>query len=209
MTASVVPAFRAPVRRVREAWEAGIRRSNLHDPNTIAKVLCAAGAIIFGAICWRFQDVIVGFSSHIVDAPVETLSILHPMYIRTHVLYGVALDMLLLMLLFGLFQVVRARRTTRIQPGPVLGMIALAGLALLLHAAAWRILYRNQFRQATFEGQTCYVLGRHLDELLVHCPRAPVPRNRVIDRADARLHLTDRVEKVSSAFISDSPQTPH
>jgi len=172
-------------------------------------VACAAGAIIFGAICLTFGNVIAAVTSQIADAPLETLSILHPMYVRTHVLYGLSLDMLLLLMLFGLFQVLRARRTTRIQSGPVLGMIAVMGLSLLFHALAWRILYRNEFRQATFDGQTCFVLARHLDELLVHCPQSPVPRNRVVDQTDARLHLTGRVEQVSSAFTSGSTKAPH
>jgi hypothetical protein len=131
------------------------------------------------------------------------------MHVVRHVLYGLSLDMLLLLMLFGLFQVLRARRTMRIRSGPVLGMIAVAGLALLFHASAWRLLYRNQFRQATFQGQTCYVLARHVDELLVHCPRSPVPRNRVVDQTDTRLELTGRVEKVSNAFTPGSPAAPH
>jgi hypothetical protein len=204
----MVPAFRRPVLRAREAWQAGIRRLNLDDPNILAQVACAVGAIAFGAICWIFRDLIAGFTSQIDVAPLATLSILHPMNLLTHVRYGFSLDMLLLMLLFGLFRVMRARRITRIHPGPVLGMIAVAGLAMLFHAAPWRILYRNGFRQATFDGQTCYVLARHLDELLVHCPQAPVPRNRVIDLADSRLVFTGRVEKVSSAFNSSLSATP-
>jgi hypothetical protein len=208
MTTSAVTAFRRPVLRAREAWQAGIRRLNLDDPNVIAQVACAVGAIAFGAICWIFRDLISGFTSQIDVAPLETLAILHPMNLLTHVRYGFSLDMLLLMLLFGLFRVMRARRVTRIAPGPVLGMIAVAGLALLFHAAPWRILYRNGFRQATFDGQTCYVLARHLDELLVHCPQAPVPRNRVIDRADTRLVLTGRVEKLSNAFNSGLSAAP-
>jgi hypothetical protein len=209
MTTSVVPAFRRPVQRAREAWQASIRRLNLDEPNTMAQVACAAGAIAFGAICWIFRDVIVGFTSQIDVAPLETLSILNPTHVLTHVRYGFSLDMLLLMLLFVLFQMLRARRVARIHPGPLVGMIAVAGLALLFHAAAWRILYRNGFRQATFDGQTCYVLARHLDELLVHCPQAPVPRNRVVDQTDTRFEFTGRVEKVSSAFTPGSPAAPH
>ena len=209
MTTSVVPAFRGPVQRAREAWQVSIRRLNLDEPNTMAQVACAAGAITFGAICWIFRDVIAGFTSQIDVAPRETLSILNPTHLLTHVRYGFSLDMLLLMLLFVLFQVLRARRIARIHPGPLVGMIAVAGLALLFHAAAWRILYRNGFRQATFDGQTCYVLARHLDELLLHCPQAPVPRNRVVDQTDTRFAFTGRVEKVSSAFAPDSPAAPH
>ena len=209
MTTSVVPALRRPVERAREAWQAGIRRSNLDDVNTRAGVACAAGAIIFGAIGWIFRDVIAGVTSQIADAPLETLTILHPMHVLRHVAYGFSLDMLLLLMLFVLFQVWRARRTARIRSGPVLGMIAVAGLSLLFHALAWRILYRNDFRQAMFEGKTCYVLARHLDELLVHCPQLPTARNRMIDQTDARLQLTGRVEQVSNAFISGSTDAPH
>jgi len=209
MITSVVPALRRPVARARQWWQASIRRLNLDDANTRAGVACAAGAIIFGAICLTFGNVIAGVTSQIADAPLDTLSILHPMYVRTHVLYGLSLDMLLLLMLFGLFQVLRARRTTRIQSGPVLGLIAVMGLSLLFHALAWRILYRNEFRQAMFEGQTCFVLARHLDELLVHCPQSPVPRNRVVNQTDARLQLTGRVEQVSSAFSPGSTKAPH
>lgn len=209
MTTSVVPALRRPVERARESWQAVIRRSNLDDANARARAACAAGAIIFGAICVTFQDVIVGVTSQIVDAPLEVLSVLHPSHVFKHVMYGVSLDMLVLLMLFVLFQVLRARRTTQISSGPVLGMIAVVGLALLFHALAWRILYRNDFRQATFEGKTCYVLARHLDELLVDCPQLPTARNRVVDRTDARLQFTGRVEQVSSAFIPGSTEAPH
>jgi hypothetical protein len=209
MTTAVVPAFRAPVARAREAWQAAIRRANLDDVNMRVQVACAAGAIVFGAICWIFRDVIAGVTSQIDDAPLETLSILHPMYVVTHVLYGFSLDMLLLLLLVGLFQVLRARRATAVRAGPVLGMISVAGLALLFHALAWRILFKNEFRQATFEGRPCYLLARHLDELLVHCPQSEVHRNRVVDRADPRLQLTGRVEQVSNGFVSRSTEAPH
>ena len=209
MATSVAPALRRPIERALESWRAGIRRLNLNDVNTMAKVACAGGAVMFGAIFWVFWDVIAGVTSQEVNAPLQTLSILHPMYIGTHVLYGFLLDMLLLLMLFGLFQMLRARGTTAVQSGPVIGMIAVAGLSLFFHALAWRILYRNEFRQATFEGQTCYVLARHLDELLVNCPQSPPPRNRVVDQADTRLVFTGRVEPVSSAFIPGSTEAPH
>jgi hypothetical protein len=208
MMASLVPALRRRGERARDSWQAVIRLLNSDDANARARLACAAGAIIFGAICLTFRGVIAAVTSQIVDAPLETLLVLHPTHVLKHVLYGLSLDMLLLLMLFGLFQVMRARRLTRIHPGPVLGMMAVAGLALLFHAAAWRILYKNGFRQATFDGQTCYVLARHLDELLVHCPQAPVPRNRVIDRADTRLVLTGRVEKLSNAFDAGLSAAP-
>jgi hypothetical protein len=202
---SAVPRLGQWVHRTKEAWRQVYHRLNLDDANAMAKTVCAVGVVIFGAICYVFRDVIVGVTSRIDVAPIETLSILHPMYVRTHVLYGLSLDMLLLNLLFGLFQVRRARRTSHISSGPVVGMVVLAGLALLLHAAAWRVLFRNEVRQATFEGQTCYVLARNVDEVLLHCPHLPAPRNRVVGRTDPGLALTGRVEQLSSAFLSESP----
>jgi hypothetical protein len=204
---TAVPALARLLQRVRARWRAGIRPLKLDDPARMAKVVCAVGAAAFAAICWTFRDVLKGITSRIDVTPLETLSVLNPAYESRHDLFGLSLDMLLLMLLLALFQVLRARGTAGRPIGPVLGIVALAGLALLFHAGAWRILYRNEFRQATFENQPCYVLARRVDELLVHCPQMPVPRNRVVGQTDSRLVFTGRVEQLSRAFNRGASDT--
>lgn len=205
---SLVPGVGRWIERVKQAGRALVKGLTRDDPGTEAKIACAVGALIFGAIGWTFRDLIAAVTSRANDAPLETLAVLHPSYLNTHVLYGLLLDMLVLMLLFVLRRVLRAGSRGRAGLGPVLGLVALAGLGLVFHAIAWRVLYRNEFRQATFEGQTCYVLAGHDDELLVDCPQAMPPRNRVIGRADTRLAFTGRVEQVSNAFTPASSPRP-
>jgi hypothetical protein len=201
LAVAAVPALGRAGLGARRALQRQARRLNLDAGDTPAKMVCAAGAVLFGTICWVFRDLIAGVLSEVNTAPMEALSVLHPTHVRTHSLYGLSLDMLLLMLLWAAVRLLRARLTSPVSTGPVLGIVALAGVALLFHAGAWRVLFLNEFRQATFENQTCYVLARSTDEWLLHCPQAPPPRNRVVARTDARLSLTGVVEPVSNAFV--------
>jgi hypothetical protein len=206
LASTAVPPLRRYARVIAETYRTALQRLNLEDTNAMAKLVCAGGAVVFGVIVGSFRQLLVGVTSSIDDAPLGTLAILNPAYEGTHDLYGLSLDMLLLLLLLALFQLLRRKERPTI--GPVVGMTALAGLALLFHAGAWRIMYRDEFRQALFENQICYVLGRNAEELLVHCPHGNVPRNRVINQEDSRLQFTGRVEQVSSAFTIESSQKP-
>jgi tRNA A-37 threonylcarbamoyl transferase component Bud32 len=197
-----VPAAGRPVNRLRDQWRALVRRGGLDDAGALAKTICAAGVLALVGISMAFRDVLNGFTASIDTSPIETLSILHPSFVYTHALFGLSLDMLLLLLMFGLVQVLRASRgpIRRVPPGPVVGIVALAGMTLLFHAFSWRVLWQNEFRQVRFDGHVCYALARRGGEVLVHCPQRPAPRNRVVQAADPRLQMTDRIEKVSIAF---------
>jgi hypothetical protein len=198
---AAVPAVGRPFNRARDAWRALVRRSGMNDADTLAKAVCTAGAIGLIAICYGFRDILFAFTASIDTSPMETLAVLHPSFVTRHVLYGLSFDILTLMLVFGLARVLRASRASSRAPvGPVLGIVALASIALLFHAFPYRILWQNEFRQVALDGEACYALARRGDELLVHCPRLPAPRNRVIREADPRLQITDRIEKVSAAF---------
>jgi hypothetical protein len=199
-----LPGVGTMTRRLGAAWTGRAGRRAAVDPAAVARTFCAAGTIAFAVIAWTFRDVVAGVTSYVDDAPPEALAILHPSHITRHVLYGLSLDMLVLMMIVVLRRVLRGAGG-RPPAGPVLGLCVLAALGLVFHAIAWRVLYKNEFRQATFAGQTCYVLAARGEELLVHCPRSAPPRNRVVARGDPALALTGRVEQVSNAFGPRSP----
>jgi len=65
-----------------------------------------------------------------------------------------------------------------------------AGAVAFCVAMAWlhfpyRLLYfNNRFSAVSWNNERCYVTGERGDELLLFCPQAQVPRNRVVTKAD-------------------------
>jgi hypothetical protein len=209
ITLRVVPPLRGPAGRVASAWRNWQHQSGFTDLDTKARAWCVAGALAFLAICLVFRDLIFGFTSGITDAPMATLAVLHPSRLPTHVYYGMALDMLLLAMLVGLAGIVRRSRSSSmpLPTGPVIGIVALACLSMFFHALAWRILYKDQFRQVIVADQRCYAIGQTQEDVLIHCPQSAPPRNRLVSRNATTITPTGIEEKISTAFIASSGKT--
>ena len=70
----------------------------------------------------------------------------------------------------------------------VLAAVSVLVLTVLLLDVPYRLLYQgNRFEKVRLDREACYVIGDRADSLLLHCPNAPVPRNRRIRRDDPRL----------------------
>ena len=199
----IVPPLRRSWMWTTKRWDSWKRQAGLDDLNAAATAICAAGLLSFAAILLMFRPLMAAITSRIADAPLDTLAILRTSNYRYHSYFGIALDLLLLLMAVGLVAVARRARATpsRIPVGPVTGIVALALVAMLVHAGAWRIIYKNDFRQATVGGESCYVLGQNSAEQLVHCPHVPPPRNRVLTRTDTTVMPTGTVGRISDAFV--------
>ncbi len=199
----IVPPLQRAWTRTTRRWTAWSRPAGLDDNAAAATAICAAGLIGFAAILLTFRPLMAAITSRIDDAPLETLAVLRTSNVLYHSYFGIALDLLLLMMVVGLVAVARRARArpSGIPVGPVTGIVALALLAMLVHAGAWRIIYKNDFRQVTVGGESCYVLGQTSDEQLVHCPHVPPPRNRVLPRTDSVVTATGTVGRISDAFV--------
>jgi hypothetical protein len=166
--------------------------AGLDDPSARMQAVLAGGLLLLAVVCGAFLPLLRALTVSASTAPSAVLNPLNPRHVASHVLYGLSLDMTLFVVLALAWRVeTSARRGGRTSArGAIVGVLVVAALPLLLHAAAWRVLFQSQFRLASVEGRQCYVLDEEGTEVLLHCPGGEPPRNRVLNRSDATLSIT-------------------
>jgi len=82
-------------------------------------------------------------------------------------------------------------------------VIAVMGLVLVFLVGPWRLMFHSKFRQATWDGKTCFVLSTQGDEVLLHCPHNAPPRNRIVRASDPGLRVDGPI-----AWLFDAHQIP-
>jgi hypothetical protein len=106
---------------------------------------------------------------------------------------------LLLLFTGGLIHAIRLRteRSTK-RWGSFAACVAIVVSLLLLNEVPYRTLWHNQAPQISYSGMRCYVIGRSSPELLIFCPDANPPRNRVVRENDPLIHTTGVTESIFS-----------
>ena len=198
----VCPPLRRATHRVRTVYSWG-RRVGLDEPNRLAQALSLFGLVGVIVICWRYQAVLAGVTSRIDQAPIETLVALHSSNQTAQFMLPVWLEMLMLVLGIGIRRIVRVQREQKqaVRLGPLSGIVAVLGIALTLVVAPWRVLWDASFPEVTFDGQRCFLIGAHGEDVLVHCPELSPRRNQRTTRSDPKLTPTTRVDDLFDAFV--------
>ena len=176
-------------------------RLHLDDPTILAQALFAIGVLALAAIVWRYSDLIGAFMTPLDEAHAVEIAALRPDQIDSHVAYGQALDVLVLVLSVAWLKVFRVWRKERSRAAvmPLIATIAVIAAAVLLWVTPYRIVFQSEFERIEIEGQRGYILGEREGELLIYLPEAARNERRlVISEGDSRLHRLHVMENVFS-----------
>jgi hypothetical protein len=154
--------------------------------------------IALGWFCVHYATLIVAFMSYISTIESPLLAPLEPSNHVAHDNFRTVLPLVIAGMALAWWRLWRWQRSSRL-PGDrtssAVGIGLIVGAVLLL-ALPYRILRHSEFPRVAFAQQRCYVIGERGPELLLYCPDAEVPRNRVVRRDDARLERTNQVESI-------------
>jgi serine/threonine protein kinase len=183
----------------------------LDDPTVAAQALAAVGVLAMAGVVWWFRDLIFACLLFINDASPAGLLMLGPQGQATHMRYRLVLALVIIVLGLGVTQIVQLRaRHGRRGGAAALAVSALVFVsAVVLDEFPYRILYHNDvFERLDYAGLRCYQIGEHADDLLVYCPDAPRPHNRVVKRSDPAVRRTGITESVFAPPDARRPQRP-
>ncbi len=160
----------------------------LSDPAVLSTLLVAFGLLALIGVCWSYADIIVAAATPIAEVKRESLVSLSPDNIYAHMTFGRFLDAFMLVLGYGAYRLLRlAKERGTSAARPLAGVLVVLLATVLLWVFPYRILWQNQFEKIHFEGERAYIIGQRGDELLIHCPDTPPPRNRIVPTNDAGL----------------------
>ena len=186
-------------RRVAATWARLAAELSLHDALVFEPGLVTLGILALATIAWQFNGLIQAWGSNISIAPAERIVRLGPGNEPEKILYRAVLTVLLLLFTGGLIHAIRLRteRSTK-RWGSFAACVAIVVSLLLLNEVPYRTLWHNQAPQISYNGMRCYVIGRSSPELLIFCPDANPPRNRVVRDNDPLIHATGVTESIFS-----------
>jgi hypothetical protein len=191
-----------PIGRVRRAIGQRFRaleaRLGFDDPVVLGQALTAFGLVALVLVLWGFLDLMVAFSGTTDRSPSELLAPLAPAASVDRSLYRGVLDVLILAFSYGIFRVVRQRRHKQVQggAGALIVATAIVIVFVLANLIPFRIMFHNEFEAADIAGTRCYVIRELETEVLMFCPDAPPPRNRIMRRTDPSIRRLGVIENV-------------
>src|SRR4029453_18856939 len=172
---------------------------SLHDALVFEPGLIAFGVVALAMMPWNFNELMNAWTSNISTTAPESVLRLGPANEREKVLYRAVLTVLLLVFSGGLVHAIRLRlRRPERRWGSFAACVAIVVSILLLNEVPYRILWQNQAPRVLYAGMRCYVIGRANAELLIFCPDANSPRNRVVRDTDPLIHTTGITESIFS-----------
>jgi hypothetical protein len=186
-------------RRLTAAWRGLAAKLSLHDALVFEPGLIAFGVVALAMMAWNFNELMNAWTSNISTTSPESVLRLGPANEREKVLYRAVLTVLLLVFSGGLVHAIRLRlRRPERRWGSFAACVAIVVSILLLNEVPYRILWQNQAPRVLYAGMRCYVIGRANAELLIFCPDANSPRNRVVRDTDPLIHTTGITESIFS-----------
>jgi hypothetical protein len=191
---------------VRHRCDALTRRLHLDDTSILASyalLLCAVAVIV---ACWWFQPLLLAFTMNATTAPAEALRLLAPgpggVPNDVHVNYRLTFTWIAIVSSVGWYLLWRrsVRRHQPMQTSVLAAGIGVIVFALALVDYPYRLFYHNQFDVATFRGETCYVVGERVDDVLLFCSMSTPPRDRRTKSNDPEFKRTDLRGSVFGPF---------
>ena len=161
------------------------------NPYVLAPAVAILGATALATTLWRFATVITAFWYPINELLPEHVAVLRPGS-SAPTSYMTILFFLILALTVSVRYALESRRRAGVSDRvgwPITSGVVLA-VAVLFLAMPYRILFHNRFERIRFQGNPCFIIGENREELLLHCPTIPPPRNLGVKRDDPA--LTDR-----------------
>jgi hypothetical protein len=204
-------AWLRPVRtvsgRVTRLVRSATARMHLDSPAAAGQAILVVQIVVLVLFCWRFSNLIGAFTSNISTASSSTLAPLAPGNEAAHDAYRLVLPLIVLGMVLAWMRVWRWERRSGARGDRAAGAtgLALVVLALLLLEFPYRILRHSLFLRVAYDSERCYVIGDRGENLLLYCPDAPSPRNKVVDAGDPRVERTTTIESIFTPPPSHSP----
>jgi hypothetical protein len=179
-------------------------RLGLDDPVVAGQALAACGLVAVVTVLWEFRDLMAAFTGTTNLSRPELLSPLAPAASVQRSSYRAVLDVLILAFSFGVLRVVRQRRHKQVRGGigPLIVALAVVVLFVLANVIPFRIMFHNEFEAADVAGSRCYVIRELATDMLLFCPDAPPPRNRIMSRTDPSVRRLGVIENVFTPAAS-------
>jgi len=187
---------------------AGLRGSlGLDNPIAAGKTLLVLQVAVVVWVFWYFGDLMVAFSSPISFSDAAALEPLAPQHFRHREDYRSVLPLLAFGMAAAWARVWRWRLQlgSRGDRATVIAGVSLVVILAVLAEIPYRIFNFNTFQRVAYVGERCYAIGERGAEVLLYCPDAEAPRNRVVPSADPRLERTPIVESI---FTTRTPAGP-
>src|SRR5262249_13232534 len=181
----------AAARGVKARLGRTIRRARLDEVATLSSCMLLLSATVLIATWWYFVPFLDSLGSvalgGISTVPGESLAFLSPQFDPDHQLYRKSFTAVVIVCVWLWYPALwlAARKGERLNRGVLAGGVAVLVLALLLLDFPYRLITgkKRDFEAAAWSGESCFVLGERQAQVLLFCPEAAVPRNRIV-RAD-------------------------
>jgi hypothetical protein len=202
-----VAGLRGMATRVAALPQSAAARLGLDNPIAVGQMLLVLQVAVLACVFWYFFDLIAAFRSTISVADAATLVPLAPENIRLHEDYRSVLPLLAFAMVAAWARVWRWRRqgASGSDRTTVVAGTSLVVILVVLAQVPYRILNHNTFQRLAFAGERCYAIGERGTDLLLYCPDARAPRNKVVPAGDSRLERTRLVESIFTTRTSANP----
>jgi hypothetical protein len=199
---ALVPLIARTMDAIAVRWSALTRRLGLQDPIVLSQALATLGGFAVVAVVVSFYTLIDAWTNFLSTAPANLLWRLSPANNDEKILYRAVLTLLFLAFGAGLVWVLKLRTALGMArgKGPLAALAVVVGLLFLLNEWPYRILWRSLGVRSEYDGARCYVIGEDRTQALLFCPGAPPPRNKVVQKTDARFRSTGVVENIFSGY---------
>jgi len=193
--------------RVEALPRSAAARLGLDNPIAAGQGLLVLQVAALAWVFWHFSDLMVAFSSTISFADPAALAPLAPQNFRHRENYRSVLPLLAFGMAAAWARVWRWRRElgSRGDRATVIAGVSLVVILTVLAQVPYRIFTHNTFQRVACAGERCYAIGERGTELLLYCPDARAPRNRVVPAGDSRLERTPLVESIFTTRSAANP----
>jgi serine/threonine protein kinase len=188
----------------RTSLEDGIRRCRLDDVSTLSACVLLISAMVLIATWWYFIPFLDSLGAIALDdissASRESLAFLSPQFRDYHWLYRKSFTAVVIACFALWYPAVwlSVRKGEPISRGILAGGVAVILLSLLLLDFPYRLLaqHKREFDAVRMNSDPCFILGERQAHLLLFCPQADVPRNRIVRADDPNLKRLGFVQDI-------------
>jgi hypothetical protein len=204
VAARLLLSMSATARGVMARLKNGIRRCRLDDVSTLSACMLLLSATALAVTWWYFVPFLGSLGTialeDISSVSRESLAFLSPQFREYHWLYRKCFTAAVIVCLGAWYPPVwlSLRKGEPINRSILAGGVAVVVLSLLLLDFPYRLLaaHKRNFEAATWSEDSCFILGERQAQVLLFCPDAPVPRNRIVRADDTSLKRLGLVQDI-------------
>jgi RIO-like serine/threonine protein kinase len=177
-------------------------RLRLDEAPVLASCALLMSAATLAVAWWYFTPLIIAVLTRVSTARAEDLALLSPAFVTYHNSYRGVFTGVVILSVMSWYPVWRlVWKGQAVHWGMVAGGVVVTCIAMALLHFPHRLLYFSKtFEAVTWNGARCDVIGQRAADLLLFCPDAEPPRNRIVKSDDKALVRLDTRESIFSRF---------